>query len=111
MWCITSITPEYIERMYKALELFKEKYKKQFPVICFDEKSKQLLEDSRVPIPLKPGSPLKYDYEYKRYGTSNIFVAVEPKTGCHFIKVTDHRAKRDFASFIKDIVESNINKP
>jgi hypothetical protein len=110
MWCITTITPEYRERMYKVLDLYKEKYDRQFPVICFDEKSKQLLEDSRAPMPLKPGSPLRYDYEYKRHGTCNIFAAVEPKAGRHFIKVTDHRAKSDFANFIKEMVEKQYKE-
>jgi hypothetical protein len=110
MWCITEITPEYRERMYKVLDLYKEKYDKRFPVVCFDEKSKQLLEDRRNPIPIKPGSPLKYDYEYKRNGTCNIFTAVEPKIGRHFTKVTDHRAKSDFAMFIKEMVENQYKK-
>ena len=110
MWCITAITPEYRERMYRILDLYKEKYNKQYPMICFDEKSKQLLEDSRKPIPLKPGSPLKCDYEYKRHGTCNIFAAIEPTAGRHFIKVTDRRAKSDFAVFIKDIVEKEYKE-
>lgn len=105
MWCITSITPEYRERMYKVLDLYKEPYNKHFPVVCFDEKSKQLLADSRKPIPMKPGSPLKYDYEYKRNGTCNIFAAVEPKAGKHHIKVTDQRTRSDFAIFIKELIE------
>lgn len=110
MWCITAITPEYRERMYKVLDLYMEKYNKYFPVICFDEKSKQLLEDSRKPIPLKPGSPAKYDYEYIRHGTCNIFAAVEPKAGRHFIKVTNQRTKNDFAIFIRELVEKEYKE-
>lgn len=110
MWCITAITSEYRERMYRVLDLYKEPYNKQFPVICFDEKSKQLLEDSRKPIPLKPGSPVKYDYEYKRNGTCNIFAAVEPKAGRHFVEVTDHRTRCDFSKFIKDLVEKEYKE-
>lgn len=110
MWCITAITPEYRERMYKVLDLYREKYNKQFPVICFDEKSKQLLEDTRQPIPLKPGSPEKYDYEYIRHGTCNIFTAVEPKAGRHFIKVTDRRTRSDFAVFIRELVEKEYKE-
>jgi hypothetical protein len=110
MWCITAITPEYRERMYKVLDLYREKYSKQFPVVCFDEKSKQLLEDSRKPIPLKPGSLAKHDYEYIRHGTCNIFAAVEPKAGRHFIKVTDQRTKSDFAIFIRDLIEKQYKE-
>ncbi len=105
MWCIAAITPEYRQRMYKVLDLYKELYNKAFPVVCFDEKSKQLLEDSRKPIPLKPGSVAKYDYEYKRNGTCNIFAAIEPKAGKHYIKVTDHRTRQDFAWFMKELIE------
>jgi len=96
---------EYRERMYRVVDLYKEKYNKRYPIIRFDEKSKQLLENSRMPIPLMPGSPLKYDNEYKRHGTCNIFAAVEPKAGRHFIEVTDRRSKADFAIFIRDMVE------
>jgi hypothetical protein len=81
MWCIAEITPEYRERMYRLLDLYEEDYNRKYPVICIDEKSKQLIEEARNPIPLRPGSPAKYDYEYKRNGTRNIFVAVEPKGG------------------------------
>jgi len=88
--------------MYRILDLYSKPYNKRFPVICFDEKSKQLLEDARTSLPMKPGSPKKYDYEYKRYGTCNIFVAVEPKAGNHHIAVTDTRARKDFAYFMKD---------
>jgi hypothetical protein len=105
MWCIAAITPEYRERMYKVLDLYKEPYNRGFPVICFDEKSKQLLEDYRKPIPLKPGSVAKHDYEYKRNGTCNIFVAVEPKAGKHFVEVTEQRTCKDFAIFIRQLVD------
>lgn len=104
MWCITEITPEYRERMYKLLNLYALKYNAQYPVICVDEKSKQLLNDVRNPIAMKPGSPQKYDGEYKRMGTKNIFVAVEPMAGKRYIKVTDQRKKSDFAYYIKELV-------
>jgi hypothetical protein len=110
MWCITSITPEYRERMYAVLDLYKEAYNRRFPVVCVDEKSKQLLGDSRKPIPLKPGRIAKYDYEYRRNGTCNIFVAIEPKAGKHHIKVTDRRTKKDFALFIKWLIEDKYKK-
>ena len=110
MWCITAITKEYRERMYRILDLYKESYKKNFPVICFDEKSKQLLEDSRKPIKLKPGSTEKIDYEYKRNGTCNIFAAVEPKAGRHIVKVTDQRTRSDFAMFMKELVDKEYKE-
>ena len=105
MWCIAEITPEYRKRMYRILNLYSKPYNQEVPVVCFDEKSKQLLEDSRRPIPMKPGKATKYDYEYRRKGTCNIFVAVEPKAGRHFLRVTDQRRAVDFAHFIKWLVD------
>jgi hypothetical protein len=91
--------------MYRLLALYNKPYDPERPVVCFDEKSKQLLEDSRPPLPMKPGSIMKCDYEYRRRGTCNIFVAVDPKAGRHHIKVTDTRTKRDFAYFMKWLIE------
>ena len=91
--------------MYDNLDLYEEPYDPKRPVIGMDEKSKQLIEDSRKSIPMKPGSPEKYDYEYIRKGKVNIFVAVEPKAGKRVIKVTDRRTKMDFAYFIKYLVD------
>lgn len=105
MWCIQTITPEYRERMYRVLELYKAPYDGRHPVVCMDEKSKQLLEDSRQPIAAKPGSPEKIDYEYKRKGTCNIFMAVEPKGGKRVVKVTDTRTKQEFAYFMRELTD------
>lgn len=107
MWCIQEITQEYRNRMYALLNLYKKDYNKFQPVICVDEKSKQFLEDSREPIAMRPGSPCKYDYEYKRKGTCNLFVAVEPKGGKRIVKVTKTRTKPDYAHFIKELLEKH----
>ena len=104
MWCIAEITKEYRKRMYKVLALYARPYDKKYPVVCMDEKSKQLMQDVRGVIPLKPGSPEKYDSEYCRKGTRNIFVAVEPLAGKRKIKVTLQRKKSDFAYFIKELI-------
>jgi hypothetical protein len=106
MWCIAEITPQYRQRMYRLLDLYQEDYDPKRPVICMDEKSKQLLEDIRKPIPMKPGRVARHDYEYKRNGTRNIFVAVEPKAGHRMICVTQTRKKKDFACFIRDLARS-----
>lgn len=90
--------------MYRLLALYGRPYNKQYPVVCVDEKSKQLMEDVRKKIPLKCGSPAKYDGEYRRMGTRNIFIAVEPLAGKRRIKVTLQR-KKDFASFIKELAD------
>lgn len=110
MWCITAITPEYRKRMYKLLTLYSRDYNKQYPVVCVDEKSKQLIEDVRKSIPLKPGSLAKYDGEYRRKGTRNIFVAVEPLAGKRRIKVTLQRKKNDFACFIKQLIDRDYRQ-
>jgi hypothetical protein len=110
MWCIQEITEEYRTRMYFLLALYKQPYNPDMPLVCMDEKSKQLLEDNRKSIRAKPGKPEKYDYEYKRRGTCNIFVAVEPKGGNRVIKVTDTRTKKDFAVFVEDLVERRFAK-
>lgn len=110
MWCIAVITPEYRERMYRLLNLYEEEYNPSRPVVCIDEKSKQLIEDTRKPILMKPGSVAKHDYEYKRNGTKNIFVAVEPKAGKRTITITKTRKKQDFATFVGDLVENEYKQ-
>jgi hypothetical protein len=101
MWCVGRITAEYRERMYDLLELYARPYDATEPVICVDEKSKQLLEQTRRPIPATPGRVAKEDYEYKRAGTRNLFVAVEPKAGHREIEVTRRRTKPDFVAFVQ----------
>ena len=110
MWCIQEITEEYRTRMYRLLDLYKQPYDPIRPMVCMDEKSKQLLADSRQPIKAKPGKLEKFDYEYKRRGTCNIFVAVVPKAGRRIVKVTDTRTKADFAYFIKDLVDKYFRR-
>lgn len=110
MWCIAEITPEYRERMYRLLNLYEEQYDPKFPVVCIDEKSKQLIEDIRKPIPMKSGSLARVDYEYKRNGTRNIFVAVESRAGRRTITVTRTRKKSDFANFVRDLIKNKYTQ-
>ena len=105
MWCVGRLTAEYRERMYDLLDLYARPFREKEPVICLDEKSKQLLKDSRRPLPIKPGTPMRQDYEYVRAGTCNLFVAVEPKGGRRTVMVTDHRAKTDFVAFVRHLLE------
>jgi hypothetical protein len=101
MWCIGRITTEYRERMYDLLGLYAQPYDAAEPVICLDEKSKQLLKQTRCPIPAVAGQVAKEDYEYKRAGTRNLFVAVEPKAGHREVEVTCRRTKADFVAFVQ----------
>lgn len=105
MWCIQEITPEYRKCMYDVLDLYEEPYDPKRPVIGLDEKPKQLIEDSRKPIPMKKGCVKKQDYEYVRKGTANIFMAVEPKGGKRITQVTNQRTKKDFAYFLRMLVK------
>lgn len=110
MWCIPKVTPEFKRKMFDVLKVYAREYDPQKPVICMDEKSKQLLEDTRTEVPGKPGQPARADYEYKRNGTCNLFVAVEPKAGKRVVRVTKRRTKKDYASFIKHLVDSVYRK-
>jgi len=110
MWCIQTIDSEYRKRMYDILDLYEEDYDPKRPLVCLDEKPKQLLGDKRTPIPIKPGSPEKYDYEYVRNGTANIFVAVEFKAGKRVTQVTQRRTRMDFAEFMKILITKNYSE-
>jgi hypothetical protein len=91
--------------MYDLLDLYAQPFHPKEPVICLDEKSKQLIRDSRPSLPVQPGSSAKQDYEYERAGTCNLFVAVEPKGGRRTIVVTDPRAKTDFVAFVQHLLK------
>lgn len=106
MWCIGRLTEEYRQRMYDLLDLYARPFRPGEPVICLDEKSKQLLKDSRTPLPIRPGVPVRQDYEYVRGGTCNLFVAVEPKGGRRTVLVTDRRAKPDFVAFVQYLLNT-----
>ncbi len=105
MWCIKEIDAIYRKRMYDLLDLYAEPYNPKRPYVGVDEKPKQLLGEVRMPIPMKPGSPMKYDYEYTRNGKANIFVAVNPKAGKRIVQVTLRRTKKDFAIFMKKLID------
>ena len=105
MWCIGALTEQYRQRMYHLLALYARPFRRQEPVVCVDEKSKQLLLDTRTPLLVKPAAAAKHDYEYIRAGTCNLFVAVEPKGGRRTVAVTDHRAKIDFVAFVQHLLD------
>lgn len=110
MWCIGNITPQYRQRMYDILDLYEQPYNAQQPVVCVDEKSKQLLARLRSKLPLKAGQPTKVDYEYERKGTRNLFVAVEPLGGWRQVQVTRQRKKADFVHFIRQLLQGRYRK-
>jgi hypothetical protein len=110
MWCIGALTEEYRSRMYALLDLYAQPMSKTEPVICIDEKSLQLIAHSRDPLPMTEHSIAKDDYEYVRNGTTNLFVAVEPKAGRRIVEVTAHRGKVDFVAFVQDLVNNAYAK-
>lgn len=91
--------------MENVLDLYQQPYDPKHPVICYDEKQFQKLSNVIADIPMKPGSPRKQDSEYKREGTCCILIAFEPKTGKRMIQVKDRRTKKDYAYFMKDLVQ------
>jgi hypothetical protein len=91
--------------MEDVLDLYAEPEDPQRPRVCFDECPYQLISETRQPLPSKPGRPQRYDYEYKREGTCNLFMFVQPHVGWRHVKVTDRRTKADFAQCMKDLVD------
>jgi hypothetical protein len=106
MWCIP---PEadcaFVAAMEDVLEVYKRPADPKRPLVCMDETSKQLIGEIRVPLAPQPGQPLRYDSEYVRNGTANLFIAFEPLTGWRETAVTDSRGRRDWAWFIKNLLD------
>lgn len=105
MWCVGQLTEEYRQRMYLLLDLYGRPYDPEEPVVCVDEKSKQLLKQTRAEMAAQPGQVAKEDYEYRRAGTRNIFLAVEPKGGHREASVTARRTKVDFVGFVRGLLQ------
>ena len=103
-WCIGTLTSEFLWRMEEVLDLYEQPYDPQRPLICFDERPCQLLEDVVAPLPMEPGKPQREDYEYHRQGTCCIFVAFEPHTGQRFLQVRDRRTRVDYAQFLHELL-------
>ena len=78
------------------------------PLVCLDETSKQLIAETRVPIPMKPGRAARVDYEYERNGTANLFMLFAPLEGWRHIKVTDRHTAIDYAHVLKDLAEAGL---
>lgn len=91
--------------MEDVLEVYHRPHDPQRPLVCMDEASKQLIGEVRDPLPAGPGRVEKYDSEYQRLGTANIFMAVEPLAGQRTVRVTDRRTKLDWAQFIACLLD------
>lgn len=91
--------------MEMVLDVYKRPFDPRYPVVCMDESPKQLIAEVRIPIPASPGQPTKHDYEYRRCGVCNIFLACEPLAGKRMVKVTERKTKRDWACFLEEIAD------
>jgi len=107
MWCIPRVDGTYVARMEDVLDLYAEEPDPSHPVVCFDESPTQLIGETREPIPAAPGQPERYDYEYKRNGTVNLFMFLDAHRPWRHVKVTDHRTANDFAHCMRDLVDTH----
>jgi hypothetical protein len=96
---------DFVWRMEEVLDLYAEPEDPQRPRVCFDEMPYQMISETRVPLPMQPGQAERYDYEYHREGTCNLFLFFNPFAGKRRIKVTQRRTKQDFAHCMKELVD------
>ena len=104
-WCIPKVSADFVAHMEDVLDLYAEPYDPERPVVCFDETSTQLLADISEPLPAKPGTLRREDYEYLRAGTRNLFLSCEPKAGWRHVAITQRRTMQDFAHQMRWLVD------
>ena len=105
MWCIPQVDGDYVARMEDVLDLYAEAPDPKRPVVCFDESPTQLIGEVRQPIPAAPGQLERYDCEYRRNGTANLFVFLDVHRPWRKVKVTERRAADDFAACMRELVD------
>ncbi|MEA3059784.1 MAG: hypothetical protein QOE50_1196 [Sphingomonadales bacterium] len=110
MWCIPHVDGEYVARMEDVLDLYAEAPDPKRPVVCFDESPVQLIGEVRQPIPAAPGQLERYDYEYRRNGTVNLFVVIDVHRPWRKVKVTERRAAEDYAQCMRELVDVHYPK-
>jgi hypothetical protein len=96
---------EFVYHMEDVLDVYQRPYDPAYPQVCLDETTKQLVRETRLPCPVRPGHPERVDYEYERNGVANLFLVCEPLRGWRWVKVTKQRTKVDWAHVIKDLVD------
>src|SRR6202451_488989 len=94
--------------MEDVLDVYHRPRDPECPVVCLDETSKQLVAETRVPMPAKPGRPTRHDYEYERNGTANLFMLFAPLEGWRHVEVTDRHTAVDFAHLLKDLSDKHF---
>jgi DDE superfamily endonuclease len=96
---------EFVARMEDVLDVYHRPFDPDRPLVCVDEVPVQLVGEARTPLPARPGTPARYDYEYVRNGTANLFMTFQPLTGWRHVEVTDRRTAVDFAEVLRRLVE------
>ena len=105
---IPTVGADFVWRMEDVLDLYAEPYDPARPVVGFDESTKQLVAETRTPIAAGPGRPERFDYEYARNGTANLFLLCQPLAGWRHVAVTDRRTKHDFALQMRELVDRHF---
>ncbi len=98
----------FVAAMEDVIEVYHRPHDPDRPVVCVDETSKQLIVETRTPIPAEPGRPKRVDYEYERNGTANLFMMFAPLEGWREVKVTDQRAAVDYAQLLKELADTHF---
>jgi hypothetical protein len=107
-WCIPpEASAEFVCQMEEVLSVYQRPYDARFPVVCMDETSKQLIGETRTPLPLEPGKPERYDSEYERNGVQNIFLGFEPLKGLCIVQVTERRTAVDWAHYMRFVIDEH----
>jgi hypothetical protein len=99
---------DFVWRMEDVLDLYTQPYDSKHPVVCFDEQPRQLIAETRTPLPVAPGRAERIDYEYRRAGTANLFLVCEPLAGWRHVEVTERRTGEDFARQMKALVDTHF---
>src|SRR5215210_4914016 len=105
MWCVPKVDGEYVARLEDVLDLYAEPPDPTCPVVCLDESPLQLIGETRQPIPAAPGQPARYDYEYRRCGTVNLFVVMDVHRPWRRVTVTKRRTAQDYAARLRALVD------
>ena len=103
---IAQLTAKFLCEMERVLDVYMRPYDEQNPVLCFDEQPCFLIGDKLAPVPMEPGRVAKQDYEYERFGSGAILLAVEPRTGRRFVKVCARRTAEEYTAFMQELQQA-----
>jgi hypothetical protein len=111
MWCIPpKQSAEFVFHMEDVLDVYKRPYDPKFPVVCMDETFKQLIGETRQPLPVRPGAVERYDHVYSRNGVASLFLAFEPLRSWRTVWVTDHRRRLEWAQFVSELIRGRYRR-